>query len=355
MRLLTSVLTDLKLRHFRCFDSLACEFAPGMNVFVGPNAQGKTSLLEAACVLLRLQSPRVSTLAHTVQHEQRGFLLDGHYASRHMQVYFGTERKKLALDSVEQKSAGSYLELARVVYFTNADIDLVRGGADGRRKFLDFVAAQSEPGYRRNLRAYERALRSRNHLLKAPRPNWREIVAFDKPLIETGTAVNDARARLVAGLRPHAKAAQSAISSSADELGLEYLRGSGEDFAAALEASRDEDQRLRQTGVGPHRDDVALTLHGRSSSFASEGQQRSIALALKLAQGRLLEERAGSPPLLLLDDVFGELDPARRNALLRDLPAGSQQFVTTTNIDWMDRSANSAQVFQLRDGKLSPY
>ena len=240
-------LTRLKLRDFRCFEALECEFEPSMNVIVGPNAQGKTSLLEAACVLLRLQSPRVATLARAIQHAKIGFVLDGYFAARHLQFYFGRRRKKLALDSVEQKSAHDYLETARAVWFSNQDIELVRGAADKRRKFLDFVAAQTDPGYRRRLRAYEKALRSRNHLLKAPHPKWREISAFDAPLVEAGNEVAAARAGLVEKLRPFAGEAQRAISGAAETLTLEYAPGAKGDFAVALEAARGEDLRLRQT------------------------------------------------------------------------------------------------------------
>ena len=345
------MLSDIQLRHFRCFDALDCEFALGMNVFVGPNAQGKTSLLEAVCVLLRLQSPRVSKLAHAIQHGRRGFVLDGHFAQRHMQFYFSRERKKLAVDSVEQKSSLDYLDIGRVVYFANPDIELVRGMPDHRRKFLDFVAAQLDSSYRKTLRAYEKALRSRNLLLKAPRQNWREISAFNAPLIETGNAIAKARTKLVTALQPHAEIAQRAISNSAENLELQYVPGGGENFADALEKSRNEDLRLRQTSAGPHRDDLAFFLNDTASEFASEGQQRSIALSLKLAQAKLLEQRIGTPPLLLLDDIFGELDVTRRNALLQNLPAGAQQLITTTHVDWMARDAG--QLFHIAGGKLT--
>lgn len=329
------MLTRLKVRHFRCFDAREVEFVPHLNLIVGPNAHGKTSLLEAACILLRLQSPRVTRLAHVIQHEKRGFVVDGYFGVRHLQFYFSRERKKLALDEVEQKSSQEYLEIGRLVYFSNTDIELVRGSGDGRRKFLDFFAAQRDATYRRALRDYERALRSRNLLLKAPSPRWREIAAFDEPLIAAGTRVANARARLLAELSPEADTAHHAISGARENLRIDYVRSGGEDFAAALAEARAEDARLRQTSVGPHRDDLQFFLNDRSSDLASEGQQRTIVLALKLGAAQLLTRHFETPPVLLLDDIFGELDLTRRSALLATLPVGSQKLIATTHLDWL--------------------
>ncbi len=346
------MLSALKLRDFRCFPALETEFAPGANVIVGPNAQGKTSLLEAACVLLRLQSPRSGSLGPLVRIGALGLVVDGFYAGRHLQFYFSPRRKKLALDAVVQRGAGEYLGLGRVVWFSNADIALVRGGAEERRRYLDFVAVQIDPAYRRHLRDYETALRSRNRLLKQPGAAWRQIEAFDAPLIASGTALTQARARLVAELTPQAGAAQRAIGGAADEtLSMRYVPGAGENFAANLDAAREEDQRLRQTTVGPHRDEVALELNSLPSALASEGQQRTIALALRLAQARLMEARHEALPLFLLDDIFGELDLARRNALLAYLPPAAQQIITTTHFDWAETQA--ARVFRLENRVLT--
>ena len=343
------MLSSLKVRHFRCFDAFEAEFAPGANFIVGPNARGKTSLLEAACILLRLQSPRVTRLAHVIQHERRGLVVDGYFAAgspRHMQFYLSRERKKLALDGVEQKTAREYLEIARLVYFGNRDIEIVRGAGEGRRRFLDFVAAQLDGGYRRTLRDYERALRSRNLLLKSSSPRWREIEAFDEPLLAAGGRVAEGRGRLIRALGEPVNAAHEAISGAREKLRLEYLPGCGEDFPAALAAARKDDARLRQTTVGPHRDDLAFFLNGQSSAIASEGQQRTLVLALKLGAARLLENHFATPPVLLLDDIFGELDLSRRAALLAALPAGAQQIITTTHLDWAPPDA-AAQVLRL--------
>ncbi len=350
------MLSQIKVRHFRCFDAFEAEFGPGLNFIVGPNAQGKTSLIEAVAILLRLQSPRLSRLAFAVQHERRGFVVDGIFDRRHLQFYFSKDRKKLALDSVPQTRAGEYLQVARVMWFANSDIEITRGSAEARRRFMDFVAAQIEPGYRAAVRDYERALRSRNLLLKASPPRWREIAAFDEPLIETGQRITSARQRLIAALSEPVKDAHGAISGGAhEELRCEYVAGSGDDFADALHAARKDDARWRQTSVGPHRDDVNFFLNGVSSTFASEGQQRTLVLALKLAAAHLLADHFTTPPLLLLDDTFGELDVARRNALLASLPTASQKLITTTHLDWMP-DATAERVIRIGDenGTVSP-
>lgn len=340
-------LRSLKVRHFRCFDAHEVKFAEGMNFIIGPNAHGKTSLLEAVCILLRLQSPRVTRLSSAVQHERRGFVVDGYFDQRHLQFYFSKERKKLALDSVVQASAHEYLQVGRVMWFSNADIDLTRGGADLRRRFLDFVCMQREPGYRTLLREYERALRSRNLLLKAPSPRWREIAAFDQPLIAAGVEIMRLRERLCAELRLPANESHAAISEAREQLRVEYVPGAQGDFASALAAAQSTDARLRQTTVGPHRDDLSFFLGDRSAEFASEGQQRTLVLSLKLGAARLLTVHFGVPPVYLIDDVFGELDLKRRNALLTVLPPAAQKIITTTHLDWMGKL--SANVVRLGD------
>src|SRR5688572_32288470 len=180
------MLAELQLRNFRCFEALGVEFAPGFNFFVGRNGQGKTSILEAACVLLRLQSQRSSTLAPAVRFGEKSFGVSGRLENHLLEFRYSALRRKVTLDEVEQRPLDEYLRLGRVVSFANTDIELVRGGSETRRRYLDFLAAQIDPLYRPTLRAYERALRSRNALLKSPHPRPREIAAYELPLLEPG-------------------------------------------------------------------------------------------------------------------------------------------------------------------------
>jgi len=346
------VLADLQLYEFRCFERIVFEPSPGLNIILGPNAQGKTSLLEAACVLLRLQSPRTTSLGETVRFGQPAFSLSGHWGQSHLHLKYADGLKHFALDSKTQSRSADYLAVAKVAWFSNDDLQLVRGSSSARRRYLDFLGTQTETGYLRHLRAYERALRSRNALLKDNRPR-REIEAFDEPLIAAGVALLGTRAVLCTALQPLVTEAYAQISGGRERLEIAYQPGCGADFAEALKQSRDEETRLRATVVGPHRDDLVLRLDGHDvATFASEGQQRSTALALKLAQARHLEATAGTPPLYLIDDVFGELDPVRRNNLLSAMPKDAQKLITTTALDWFT-TPEDATVYHLRDGQLS--
>jgi DNA replication and repair protein RecF len=346
------MVSKLLVRDFRCFSNLEIEFHPESTCIIGRNASGKTSLLEAVAVLTRLQSPRTNSLAQLIRLGAKGLVTDGFVSNYHLQFYYSATRRKLSLDAVEQKSTTNYLAVAKVVYLANSDIGLIRGSADTRRRFLDFVGSQFFDSYRDILRSYEKALHSRNHYLKSTPARPREVNAYSKPLLQYGQRLTALRALLLERLQPHVVESFSAISDQDETLILSYHSGASADFEKALRDSQEEEFRLRMTVVGPHRDDFKLYLNSNATdAFASEGQQRTIAVALKLAQAKILELEFKQPPMLLLDDVFGELDPVRRNRLFRALPSHGQRLVTTTNLDWLE-SIPSGRVYRINQNSV---
>jgi DNA replication and repair protein RecF len=330
-------LSRISLREFRCFEVL--EYAPGprLSFLTGPNARGKTSILEAACVLLRLRSPRTSENREMVRFGTAAFALDGMLGETRLSLTCSPPSRVLKIDGVVQAKPSGYLEQGRIVWFGSDDLLLVNGPAERRRKLLDSAGLQLAGdgmtpalSYARDLRNYERALRSRNLLLREGRPRP-QIESYDIPLSESGDRLLAARDALLSALAPLAAAACRGISG--ESLELSYRPGSSRPMREALMASRSEEIRLRQTRVGPQRDDVALFLNGiPAGSFASEGQRRTVALSLKLGVAALLAQVNTTPPLLLLDDIFGELDPGRRNALLTGMPPESQAILTTADL-----------------------
>jgi DNA replication and repair protein RecF len=348
-----SMLTALQLKDFRFFASLALQLSRGFNFFIGANGEGKTSILEASCTLLRLQSQRISTLTPLIKVGAKSFAVRGRFDGHLMEFRYGGLRRRLRFDDIEQRSATEYLRVARVVSFANIDIEMVRGSAERRRRYLDFIGTQIDARYRPTLRSYERALRARNALLKSARPHSSELAAYDPPLISHGTQLQTMRARIVERLAPFVAAAHAGISNSKEKIDIDFAPGNEADFATDVARSREEETRLRQTVVGPHRDDVDFSVDGMSALvFASEGQQRTLALALKIAQARIFAEE-GAAPLLLIDDIFGELDPNRRNALLVSLPVDSQKLVTATTLQWREGDFPGS-TFQLNNGRLTP-
>ena len=262
------------------------------------------------------------------------------------------------MDGETRKSRTEYLaDGGLVVWMGNEDLALIRGSGEARRHFLDFLGAQLDPKYRTAYTRYRRVLKAKNLLLKEPKLRMPELNAYEEILIAHGTFLTESRRQLVEDISPFVAAAQLEISGKNEDLSLSYLPASGPSMRDSILQARQRETATRQAVIGPHRDEISIRLHGMpASDFASEGQQRTIALALKLAQGDLLHKRCANPPIYLLDDIFGELDPARRNDLLRHLPPPAQKFITTTHLGWLKdtEAIPGLPVIEVHDGGLRP-
>lgn len=352
------MLSDLFVRDFRCFAEAKVELHPDVTLLVGRNAQGKTSLIEAACVLLRLQSPRTTNRPELVRFGAAACLAEASWHGRRLRYAQSATTRRLALDGAVCGKSADYLSASGVVvWMDHRDMSLLRGGAEHRRRFLDFAASQMFPDYLHALRGYERALRGRNHVLKRDAMiAWKQADAFAHVMEGFAQTLWRRRGELCAALAPQVTMAHASLSDHAERAGIALAstwdRGSLFD---ALLALREEEARARSTALGPHRDDVTMSLNDLdATTFASEGQQRSFALALKLAQAHVLEHARGEAPLMLIDDVFGELDAHRRRALLACLPQGTQKIITTTTLDWAEADHLGGLVHRVEQGALLP-
>jgi DNA replication and repair protein RecF len=355
-------LEHLRLRDFRNYARLDADFAPGFHLLLGNNAQGKTNILEAVYLLATLRSFRGVGGAQMIRHGHKGYFVGGtvaHQGRREIKMYWSPGERSLGLDGRPVRKLTDYLGTLRTVVFCTEDLQLIKGTGRIRRRFMDLLLAQTHPTYLPLLQRYARALRSRNALLKQHVLDDGALAGFSGELVKAGNEIVRMREELIPRISPLTRLAYRRISHDAEELRAEYLRSSRQDLAIELAQSQKRERRYRTTLVGPHRDDLQLTLNGRSAAqFASEGQKRSVALALKMAQAEYLTGIHGSPPVLLIDDVMGELDAKRRGGFLplleRSHRAGGQAFMTATEESWPKELGTRLQRWQVDTGKLTP-
>ena len=335
-------LAHLRLRDFRNYPRLDVDFAPGFHLLLGHNAQGKTNILEAIYLMATLRSFRGVGGAQMIRHGQSGYFVGGRVVGQgehEIKIYWSARERKLSLDAQPVKKLSDYLGTLRAVVFCTEDLQLVKGTGRSRRRFLDLLLSQTHPAYLPLLTRYAQALRSRNAVLKQRSIDERTLDSFSQELVRSGTEITRLRHELVPRVSPLARLAYRRISNDAEELRLEYQPSVKQDFAVELAQSAARERSYRMTLVGPHRDEVELLLQDKpAADFGSEGQKRTLAIALKTAQAEYLSGLHGTPPVLLIDDVMGELDVKRRGGLVplleRSHQARGQVFMTCTEENW---------------------
>lgn len=399
-------LASAALTRFRNFSAQEAVFSPGLNLLSGPNGHGKTNLLEAIHYGCLAHSQRTRKDKELIQWGASSFILrlTGEIAGRaHSQSveYAETGHKRVKVDGRESKRLSDLLGHFSVVSFSPEDLDLIRGGPQLRRRYLDVLLCQFSREYLDELRHYNGALKQRNSLLKQmggrkaaaaamatttgdaagegvgqaggggfgdeevaerrPRYGSDVLEAYDAPLIEHGARITALRRRALSELAPLASENYRFISDAGEELSL-GLSGSVSDagdeaewkeaFRRKLASLRVAERETGQTLTGPHREDLAIDLAGRPArDFGSQGQKRSVALSLKLASASLLEAKRGQAPILLLDDVFAELDETRRRRIGDRVREKGQVFIANPRA--ADLPFEPEKTLHIRQGSLS--
>ncbi len=309
-----------------------------MNVIQGRNAQGKTSLLESILYLATSKSHRTNTESELVQHGEESFRITGRIQRSDREVTLETNwwkgQKRFKVNGVAQPRMSDLLGHVNIVFFAPEDTALVRGAAAARRRFLDMELSQLYPQYLRALQEYRLLLKQRNELLRQRKPDADMLDVWDTQLAKHGETIIRERSRFVERLSALAADAYSKLADD-EAMTLRYKPDikPGAPYVDVLGASRDKDLRHQITERGPHRDDLEFSIEAKAARrLASQGQQRTAALAVKLAEFEFVREHTGEYPLLMLDDALSELDAARSTRLFTLLPEEAQCFLTTTDL-----------------------
>ena len=376
-------LKNLHLRSFRNYVDRQVTFTAQKTILVGNNAQGKSNLLEAIELLATLKSHRTTRDRELVlEGKNTGQIeatLERTYGTSHLSIIFRRQgRRTVAQNQEIFRRQLDFLGILNAVQFSSLDLDLVRGAPDARRNWIDSLLIQLEPVYAHILQQYNQVLRQRNALLKKIRQeqqaespttittaqDYSQLQLWDEQLAAAGSRVTRRRARVLARLTPIAQSWHDRISGKTEILAINYLPNVEwtEDcpetvqqaFLTKIAQRRTAEQHQGKTVVGPHRDEIEFTINQTPARYyGSGGQQRTLVLALKLAELKLIEEVVGEPPLLLLDDVLAELDPNRQNQLLMAIGDRFQTIITTTHVgSFNNQWIKDAQILAVNAGQI---
>lgn len=368
-------LKTLQIRQFRNYKDQKVDFLAPKTILVGDNAQGKSNLLEAVELLATLRSHRNSRDRDLVSETQ----LVGHISAiierqngiSDLSITLRRNgRRSVTKNSETLRRQLDFLGVLNAVQFSSLDLDLVRGGPEQRRNWIDTLLIQLEPIYASILQQYNQVLRQRNAFLKTTQESGikereQELALWNVQLAVAGSRVTRRRSRAVERLAPIAQAWHSSISGSTEKLEIHYAPNISleqnepeqvqQAFLAKIATREVAEFHQGTTLVGPHRDEIELIINQTPArSYGSQGQQRTLVLALKLAELKLIEDVVGEPPLLLLDDVLAELDLNRQNQLLDAIQDRFQTLITTTHLGSFDAQwLKSSQILMVRAGQIS--
>ncbi|GAC1595430.1 MAG: DNA replication/repair protein RecF [Candidatus Velthaea sp.] len=356
------LLERVRLANFRNYASLDVGPAPGLNIFVGQNAQGKSNLLEAIAMLATGKSFRAHRESELIRTGEARAEIggDARIPAGTIRLHAtivktpGGVRKSFDVNGAPVGFA-RFLGKARVVTFVPADLQLVAGGPALRRTFLNGALAQSSPAYYRALALYQKIVAQKGALLRgAIAPDRELLLAYNEEMLTPGSAIMGAREAFVTDLAAASERVYARWQGTSEKLTVRYAPGVAEtSLGEALAAGVESELRRRQTLIGPHRDDLRLEIDGKAlAAFGSQGQQRTAVLALKVAEYEVMRKRAGDAPILLLDDVLSELDAERAGGFLAAVGDFEQAFLTTTELP--PRLGAALTAYAVRSATVTP-
>ena len=354
---------SLDLQNFRNYETLSVSFDPGTNIIYGANAQGKTNILEAIYLTGTTKSHRGSKdrdmIRMSAEEGHIRMTTDRRGNEYRIDVHLRKNRGKgYAVGGVPLRRAADLFGIVSLVFFSPEDLNMIKNGPSGRRRFLDQILCGTDRVYLSDLSGYAKCLIQRNALLRelsfCP-GRMPELDIWDQQLSEYGRRITAARTRFVDAFRKTAAEKHLLLTDGRERLKLRYEPSvsSDENFEEVLFSKRENDIRMKSTGAGPHRDDMAILANGMDlRPYGSQGQQRTAALSMKLAEIGTIFEKKKEMPVLLLDDVLSELDRERQNALL-DTIRDTQTLITCTGMDESVRERLRAdKVFHVKEGRL---
>ena len=355
----------LQINQFRNIESLFLNFDEEVNIIYGENAQGKTNILEALWLFTGMRSFRGSKDAEQIRFGENKATLTTEFTNARMlqraEIVFD-EKKSAVLSGVKLGSGGDFSEHFHAVIFSPEHLSLVKGGPRERRQFCDNALCQIKPRFQEYLTKYKKNLVQRNAVLKDYKNNSSvEIMLdiFEENLAHLGTQIILQRKKYLKALSKQAKEIYEGISSGKESITLSYAASFAcendeemeQAYLSALKKSRMDDMATLSTSIGPHRDDIEIEINGISArKFASQGQQRSAVLALKLGEANVLKEKTGEQPIALLDDVMSELDEVRQDYILHHID-GWQVFITCCDPATILKS-KKGKMFHIQKGRL---
>lgn len=356
-------ITGFELKNYRNCIEISSDFCTEKTLIIGKNGQGKTNILEALYFLSALKSPRTSNIKDFINFNKEDFSIKAQIEKNNVEstieIRYKLGEKKILLVNGIKANAKEFRGMLKSVLFSSNDLMLLRGSPQDRRSWLDRAIVQIYPAYDERLSKYERIRLQKNKLLKEEFINNDLLAVYNEQLAVTGANIIFIRKKYLRELAKIASVKHNAISNTESlTIKYDYTGESVEEIAKTLidelNTRRSEEIARKQTCAGPHRDDILFEINcADATKFSSQGQQRTLILALKLAELDMLQNKTGEPPVLLLDDVLAELDDVRQNFLLKTIESGIQTILTSVDTLLFDESfLNTVELIRVENGKI---